>query len=191
MFSAILLCRIYLYSPMLIDTDMLYGHRRDARGFYSAVSAIDGELDSLISRFSRDDVLIITSDHGCDPTFRGTDHTREYVPLLVYQPGRDSRNLGLRHQFSDVSASLLAFFGLPSISSGTPFSKNAACPHLRLSVVLVGRSVALIGECWLQFSFSSLLPLSAIVAASRCSSPRRCLLSRACNHSRRTCYVEI
>jgi phosphopentomutase len=105
----------------LIDTDMLYGHRRDARGFYSAVSAIDGELDSLISRLSRDDVLIITSDHGCDPTFRGTDHTREYVPLLVYQPGRDSRNLGLRHQFSDVAASLLAFFGLPINIVGDPF----------------------------------------------------------------------
>ena len=105
----------------LVDTDMLYGHRRDARGFFDAVTAIDSRLGTLLETMHPDDVCIITADHGCDPAFRGTDHTREYVPLLVYRPGMGSRNLGLRRQFSDVAASLIAFFGVSSPLEGQSF----------------------------------------------------------------------
>ena len=71
----------------LVDTDQEFGHRRDPVGYHDCVAAIDAALPELYSLLSDDDQLIITADHGCDPTFRGTDHTREYVPLLVLQPG--------------------------------------------------------------------------------------------------------
>ncbi|MGA2479109.1 MAG: phosphopentomutase [Spirochaetia bacterium] len=107
----------------LIDTDMLYGHRRDTRGFRDAVSAIDSVLGPVLKTLERGDVLIITADHGCDPTFKGTDHTREYVPLLVYQPGYAARDLGLRRQFSDVAESLLSFFGIAPVFQGQSFMR--------------------------------------------------------------------
>jgi phosphopentomutase len=105
----------------LVDTDMLYGHRRDAMGYFNAIKKIDDELLSIISLLNMSDVLLITADHGCDPTFKGTDHTREYVPLLVYQPGIEGKSLGLRKQFSDVAASLLSYFGFSSNGCGDPF----------------------------------------------------------------------
>ena len=67
------------------------------------------------------DLLIITADHGNDPTFRGTDHTREFVPLLAYQPGQSGRNLGIRHGFFDVAQTLAGFFGLPPLPRGHTF----------------------------------------------------------------------
>ena len=68
-----------------------------------------------------EDLLIITADHGCDPGFMGTDHTREYVPLLVFQPGGTAVDLGVRDSFSDVARGLAAFFNLPGVSSGRSF----------------------------------------------------------------------
>jgi phosphopentomutase len=106
----------------LVDTDMLYGHRRDFRGFFDAITLIDSRLRALIAALTQSDVLVITADHGCDPTYRGTDHTREYVPLLVHQPGREPGNLGLRRQFSDVAASLLSFFRVPISEAGEAFA---------------------------------------------------------------------
>lgn len=94
----------------LVDTDMLYGHRRDPAGFYQAIQGIDRALPDLCGQLSDADLLMITADHGCDPCFAGSDHTREYAPLLLYQPGRAAANLGIRKSFADVSATLSTFF---------------------------------------------------------------------------------
>ena len=96
----------------LVDTDMLYGHRRDAEGYYRAIGAIDRFLPKICKQLNNDDLLIITADHGCDPTFSGTDHTREYVPLLVYRAGLQGSNLGIRNSFCDVAATIGDFFGI-------------------------------------------------------------------------------
>jgi phosphopentomutase len=105
-----------------IDFDMLYGHRRDAQGFAGALEQTDAFLRDFLPLLTPQDLLIITADHGNDPTFRGTDHTREFVPLLAYQPGRPGRKLGLRQGFFDVAQTLAAFFGLPPLPRGTNFS---------------------------------------------------------------------
>ena len=96
----------------LVDTDMIYGHRRDVQGYGDALTAFDRQLGELLTLMRPDDMLIITADHGCDPAFRGTDHTREYVPVLVYGQGIAPRNLGTRTTFADVAATVLANFGL-------------------------------------------------------------------------------
>ena len=95
----------------LVDTDMIYGHRRDPQGYHDCVAATDEALKTLLPLLKTDDVLIITADHGCDPTYRGSDHTREHVPLLVYSPGRPGMNLGVRSSFADVAQSLASLFG--------------------------------------------------------------------------------
>lgn len=97
----------------LVDTDMIYGHRRDIQGYGDALSAFDRGLDVFLPRMREDDLLIITADHGCDPGFRGTDHTREYVPVLVYGAGVVPQDLGTRATFADVAATILDNFGLP------------------------------------------------------------------------------
>jgi phosphopentomutase len=96
----------------LVDFDMIYGHRRDVNGYAMALSEFDEWLGPLIDKISPEDLLIITADHGNDPTFRGTDHTREQVPLFVMH-NRESRDLGTRSTFADVAASLGEFFQLP------------------------------------------------------------------------------
>ena len=98
----------------LVDTDMVYGHRRDPRGYHDSVAATDRVLSDLLPLMKADDVLMITADHGCDPTFRGSDHTREHVPLLVYRTGQPGRNLGIRPSFADVAQTLAAWFGAPA-----------------------------------------------------------------------------
>ncbi|MBN1557721.1 MAG: phosphopentomutase [Lentisphaerae bacterium] len=108
----------------LIDFDMLYGHRRDPRGYANALEQADRFLGALITRLTPDDLLIVTADHGNDPTFRGTDHTREYVPLLVHHAGSDGRSLGVRRGFYDAAASVAAWFGLPPLPRGTPFTRG-------------------------------------------------------------------
>jgi len=105
----------------LIDFDMQYGHRRDAAGYADALRRTDAFLWELIPLLDPDDILIITADHGNDPTFRGTDHTREYVPLLVYGRGRQSENLGIRHGFYDVAQSIATFFGTGPMPLGVSF----------------------------------------------------------------------
>lgn len=104
----------------LVDTDMLYGHRRDPLGYYRAIEEIDRELPTIMANLDTDDFLIISADHGCDPGFRGSDHTREYVPLLFYQPGRNPIDLGIRDSFTDVAATVCRLFGI-SNDCGTPF----------------------------------------------------------------------
>jgi len=105
----------------LIDFDMLYGHRRDPAGYARALEDADRFLDRLVSLLRADDVLIVTADHGNDPTFRGTDHTREFVPLLSLRPGRAGRSLGVRKGFYDVAQSLASYFGLAPLPRGVSF----------------------------------------------------------------------
>jgi phosphopentomutase len=105
----------------LVDTDMVYGHRRDVEGYHTALTEVDRELGEYINLCGADDLLIVTADHGCDPTYRGTDHTREYVPLLVYRKGETGRNLGERDSHADIASSLAAFFGAPEFTPGRRF----------------------------------------------------------------------
>jgi phosphopentomutase len=105
----------------LVDFDSLWGHRRDALGYAGALERTDIFLAGLIERLAHDDLLIVTADHGNDPTFRGTDHTREFVPLLSFAKNRLGKNLGLRHGFYDVAQSLAAFFGVPAMPLGKSF----------------------------------------------------------------------
>lgn len=105
----------------LVDFDMLYGHRNDADGYATALETFDRELGILLPGLGTSDMLVITADHGCDPTRPGTDHTREYVPLLVYGPGLPARPLGVRRTFADVGASILGVFGLRPEFPGRSF----------------------------------------------------------------------
>jgi phosphopentomutase len=95
----------------LVDFDMLYGHRRDLDGFITALSDFDAWLGDFLPQVGADDLLIITADHGNDPTWPGSDHTREEVPLLVKYCDF-ARPLGLRDTFADVAATLSSFFRL-------------------------------------------------------------------------------
>jgi phosphopentomutase len=103
-----------------IDFDSTYGHRRDVTGYAGALEAFDRRLSELLSRLKPDDLLIVTADHGCDPTWKGTDHTREQVPVLVLG-GNPSREIGSRSSFSDVGASVAAHLNIPAVSNGRAF----------------------------------------------------------------------
>jgi phosphopentomutase len=106
----------------LVDFDSLYGHRRDPLGYAEALEAFDAALPALLERLAERDLLIITADHGNDPTHAGTDHTREYVPLLVY--GRSLKSpgpLGVRSTFADVARTIADNFGVESTENGTSF----------------------------------------------------------------------
>jgi phosphopentomutase len=90
----------------LVDTDSLYGHRRDPRGYGRALEEIDAKIPDILARLGADDLLILTGDHGCDPTAPGTDHTRERVPLLVFNPATPARPLGTLASFTWVADSV-------------------------------------------------------------------------------------
>lgn len=85
----------------LVDTDMLYGHRRDYSGYKKAIEEVDSYLPKFIQNMDEDDLLIITADHGCDPTYKGSDHTREMVPVIIY--GENKGNIGTKESFTYVS----------------------------------------------------------------------------------------
>lgn len=108
----------------LVDFDALYGHRRDSKGYKDALEEFDSNLNELIKSLKQDDLLIITADHGNDPTWKGTDHTREYVPLLVYKNGLGSGNLGIRSTFSDIGATIAENFNLKAPKIGKSFLKE-------------------------------------------------------------------
>lgn len=106
----------------LVDFDALYGHRRDPIGYAKALESFDAHLFDLLSMLKEDDLLIITADHGNDPTFRGTDHTREYVPLIVYHHNiKIGKWLGIRKTFADVGATIADNFQLPMKKNGESF----------------------------------------------------------------------
>lgn len=109
----------------LVEFDSLYGHRRNVEGYKRAIEDFDYQLSGLLPLLKEDDLLIITADHGNDPTWSGTDHTRERVPLLVYSPSmKGAIDLGLRHSFGDIGQTVLANFGLSPYAVGTSFLKD-------------------------------------------------------------------
>ncbi|HPN30613.1 MAG TPA: phosphopentomutase [bacterium] len=110
----------------LVDFDMLWGHRRNAEEYAAGLEEFDSRLPELINGMNDDDMIMFTADHGCDPTHTiHTDHTREYVPLVVYGKALKANvNLGVRATFSDISATILDFLGLKSTGNGTSFKKD-------------------------------------------------------------------
>ncbi len=107
----------------LVDTDMLYGHRNDAQGFAEALEYFDGKLPEIKALMGENDLLIVTADHGCDPTYPGTDHTREHIPLMVWHPGMTGCvDLGTRETYADVAATCAEWLGLPERFGATSFA---------------------------------------------------------------------
>ena len=105
----------------LVDFDSIYGHRRDTDGYAAAISEFDAWLPKFMQNMRYGDVLMITGDHGCDPSFRGTDHTREYTPLLVYGKEIVPKNLGVRASFADIGASVCGMLGVKNTLEGDSF----------------------------------------------------------------------
>ena len=109
----------------LVDFDMLWGHRNDAPAFAAGLEEFDRRLPEAMNLMDREDILIITADHGCDPTTPSTDHSREYVPLLVYYSSIKSNvNLGIRESFSDVGATIAEIFNVKGTGRGRSFFKE-------------------------------------------------------------------
>jgi phosphopentomutase len=105
----------------LIDFDTEFGHRRDVAGYAAALEAFDARLPEIEAALAPGDLCVVTADHGCDPTFRGADHTRERVPVLAFGPNVAARSIGLRRTFADVGATLGAHLGLGPGPYGEPF----------------------------------------------------------------------
>ena len=106
----------------LVDFDMVYGHRNDIDGYAAAAALFDRQLGEMMQKLNRDDVIIITADHGCDPGFRGTDHSREYTPVLIYgEAVRPGVSVGTRKSFADIAATVLAMFGIGESLDGESF----------------------------------------------------------------------
>ena len=105
----------------LVDYDMLYGHRNDVDGYAKALTHFDERLPELLAKLREDDILMITADHGCDPSTPSTDHSREYTPLLMYgahiTPGK---NYGTRGSFADIAATILSYFDIKQKCAGEP-----------------------------------------------------------------------
>jgi phosphopentomutase len=104
-----------------VDFDSLYGHRRDVAGYAAALEAFDRRLPDLIKRLQPGDLAVITADHGNDPTFRGTDHTREHVPILLFGPGIGGGVVGRRATLADIGETVAAHLGLAPGRHGTSF----------------------------------------------------------------------
>ena len=110
----------------LVDFDMVYGHRRNAEGYAAALEQFDTRLPELMERLSPNDILMITADHGCDPTYAAhTDHTREYVPMLVYgHRVRHGVDLGIRSSFADCGQTIAAIFNVEALAAGKSFKDD-------------------------------------------------------------------
>ena len=106
----------------LVDFDMLYGHRNDPKGYGKAIEDFDGRLNEIYSKLRDEDILIITADHGCDPTTESTDHSREYIPILVYgKKVKGGTELGIRDSFTDIGKSVLDYLGIDNNLEGKSF----------------------------------------------------------------------
>ena len=105
----------------LVDFDTEWGHRRDVPGYAAALEAFDRRVPEVWAALRPGDLALITADHGNDPTWRGTDHTREHVPILAFGPGIKGRPIGRRETFADIGATLAAHLDLPRLPFGTPF----------------------------------------------------------------------
>ena len=106
----------------LVDFDMVYGHRNDAVGYAGALERFDSQLPEVMAKMTEQDILLLVADHGCDPTFPHTDHTREYVPLLVYGKTVEPGDLGIRSTFADVGATVASLLGIDPLEAGTDIS---------------------------------------------------------------------
>ncbi|MDG3088899.1 phosphopentomutase [Vibrio hannami] len=104
-----------------VDFDSSYGHRRDVAGYAAALEYFDKRLPEVLDILEEDDVLIMTADHGCDPTWQGTDHTREHIPVLVYGKKIPAGSLGRRETFADIGQSLAEYFGTSDMEYGKSF----------------------------------------------------------------------
>lgn len=115
----------------LVDFDMLYGHRRNIDGYAQATADFDAWLKNFLGKLRDDDVLIITADHGCDPSFMAhTDHTREYIPLLWYTRGGPACDLGTRKTYADIGKTIEDYFGYATDIAGESFLKDVTfTPH--------------------------------------------------------------
>ena len=103
----------------LVDYDMLYGHRRDVDGYAAALTYFDEKLPDIMSKLREDDILLITADHGCDPSYtKTTDHTREYTPVIMYGKKVEARNYGTRNTFADIAATVLKHLGVEGEIAG-------------------------------------------------------------------------
>ena len=104
-----------------VDFDMLYGHRRDVEGYAAALEYFDERLPELLEIMNEDDIVVICADHGCDPTWTGSDHTREHIPVLVFGAGMPAGSIGKRDSFADIGQSLSQFFDLTPMDYGESF----------------------------------------------------------------------
>ncbi len=171
-----------------VDFDMLYGHRRDVAGYALALEAFDRRMPELMDRLQPDDLLILTADHGCDPSFPGSDHTREFVPILAIGAGLRPGSLGQRATFADIGQTLAEFFKLDPMADGESFQpldnalldellrlrERAYAPYSRhpVAVIARSRSGALFGGCNVESAhYKSICAeasaLSAMIAAGQ------------------------
>ena len=106
----------------LVDFDMLYGHRNDPKGYGKAIEDFDSRLEEIYSKLRNEDLLIITADHGCDPTTESTDHSREYIPILVYGKNvKEGVNIGVRKSFTDIGKTILDYLEIDNSLNGESF----------------------------------------------------------------------
>lgn len=105
----------------LVDFDMVYGHRRDVAGYAHALEEFDSWLPTFEKELKPDDLVVITADHGCDPTWPGSDHTREYVPVLAFGPNVAPKAIGIRDSFADIGQTIAKHLKLPALKSGKAF----------------------------------------------------------------------
>ena len=104
-----------------VDFDMTWGHRRDIKGYAEGLEYFDSRLKELIPLLEEDDIVFITADHGCDPAYKGSDHTREHVPVIMFGKKVKTEFIGARETFSDIGQSIASYFGLPPLKNGKSF----------------------------------------------------------------------
>lgn len=104
-----------------VDFDMTWGHRRDVEGYAQGLEYFDARLPDLIAQMQAGDIAFITADHGCDPTYKGTDHTREHVPVIMFGPGVRPQYIGVRETYADLGQTIADYFKLPPLKFGKSF----------------------------------------------------------------------
>ena len=109
----------------LVDFDMLYGHRNNIEGYARALEEFDNKLPEILDSLKEDDLLILTADHGNDPSTPSTDHSREYIPIVAYSKNLKSNvDLGIRETYADISATILDIFNLEKLENGISFKND-------------------------------------------------------------------
>ena len=109
----------------LVDTDMLYGHRNDIQGYARALEYFDSKIPEIMNKLKDTDMLIVTADHGNDPSTPSTDHSREYIPILIYGKHiKENVNLGTRRTFADISATILDILNMQRLENGESFKQD-------------------------------------------------------------------